>query len=413
MHYTSIKYILILVLFFPSIIHGQQHANEALWTFNSDGKIVGSAALDNNQIYMGTTSGTLYALKASTGKEIWKLETDGRWSSKPLISENLLYQINGNGNFYAIDKNSGDVRWIFSTGGEHRMKRQSGSESYDDIWDYYLSGATIDEQTVYFGSSDGHLYALDAKDGRLKWKYKTSGEVHATPLVLDTLVYTGSMGGHMYALNKTNGSLVWVFDTVGARYFPKGAVQRGPVLSDGALLFGSRDYNLYALDPATGTGLWNFRDPGGWIIAAPAVMDGSVFMGSSDSHLFYSVDALSGRMQWKKSLNMRVYGSAVFDRDKVYFGCFNGFLYGLNRKDGSLEWSFQTDGSKVNYHTVFNEKDEFNEDFKLYGPTIEAMINSEEQIQALGSILATPVINDGIIYFGSTDSTFYAVPLPE
>ncbi len=139
--------------------------------------------------------------------------------------------------------------------------------------------------------------------------------------------------------------------------------------------------------------------------------DGSVYFGSSDSHLFYRVDAASGRVEWKKSLNMRVYGSAVFSGDRVYFGCFNGYVYGLNREDGSLEWSFQTDGSKARYHTVFNEQDEFRDDFTLYGNTLEAMMQSEEQIQSLGSVSSTPVIHEGRMYFGSTDSTFYAVPL--
>lgn len=407
------KYLLFLILCIPTSVNGQQAARETQWKFKSDGKIIGSPALDNNIIYMGTTSGSLYALDAQTGSIIWHFKTGGRWASNPLIGNNLLYQLNGEGVFYAINKTDGTVKWTFSTGGEHRMKRKGGSVNYDDVWDYYLSGAILDEGTVYFGSSDGYVYSLNSADGSLKWKYLSSGEIHASPLVIDSLVYAGSMGGHVYALNKADGTPAWIFDTIGARYFPKGAVQRGPVLGEGALIFGSRDYNLYALDPETGKGLWNYKDPGSWIIASPAVRDGSVFVGTSDSHLFYSFDAQSGRVQWSKQLNMRVYGSAVFDHKRVYFGCFNGYLYGLNRKDGTTEWSFQTNGSRKNYYKVFNKQDQFREGFKVYGNSIEAILRSEEQLQAMGSVLGTPVIKEGIIYFGSTDSTFYAVELPE
>ncbi|SMO51596.1 PQQ-binding-like beta-propeller repeat protein [Gracilimonas mengyeensis] len=405
------RYLLTILFFIPITLSAQQATQSAEWKFKSDGKIIGSAAIEDGKVYVGTTAGSLYALDIESGDTIWKFNTNGRWASKPLIGGKLLYQLNGNGIFYAIDKTNGEVRWTFSTGGEHRMERGTGSSTYVDIWDYYLSGASQDGNTIYFGSSDGHVYALNATDGTLKWKYATSGEVHATPVIGDSLVYAGSMDGKLYALRKTNGTLAWEFDTIGARYFPKGAVQRAPVLTEDALIFGSRDYNLYALNPANGKGLWNFRDPGGWIIATPAVKNGGVFVGTSDSHLFYRFDAQSGRKEWEIPLNMRVYGSAVFDDDRVYFGCFNGYLYGVNRENGSVEWSFQTDGSKANYHTVYDDEDEFRDDFVIYGNTLEATIQSEEQIQDMGSILSTPVIEEGVIYFGSTDSMFYAVKL--
>lgn len=404
------KYLLPFILFLP-IIFSSQHSSTAQWKFKSDGKIIGSPTLQNGNVYVGTNAGSLYALDAQTGTKIWQFKAAGRWASKPLIGSQMVYQLNGNGTFYAIDKTKGTVRWTFSTGGEHRMKRKSGSNTYNDIWDYYLSGAVMDGQTIYFGSSDGHVYAVNAETGSLKWKFATSGEVHATPLVHDSLVYAGSMGGRMYALRSTDGTPVWIFDTIGARYFPKGAVQRGPILSDDALIFGSRDFNLYALDPATGKGLWNYKDPGSWIVATPAVKNNSVFVGTSDSHLFYSVDAQSGRINWKTSLNMRVYGSAVFDDRRVYFGCFNGYLYGLNRQNGSVEWTFQTDGNKKNYYKIYNTDDEFRDDFELYGNTIENMKQSEKQLQSMGSILSTPVLHKGTIYFGSTDSTLYAVQI--
>lgn len=407
------NYLLAVILFFASILNGDPTSKTADWKFKSDGKIVGSAAISDGHIYFGTTTGSLYALDLQTGKKLWQFKASGRWASKPLVDSGYLYQLNGNGKFYAIDKSNGKIYWTFSTGGEHRMKRKSGSKSYDDIWDYYLSGSDTNDDTIFFGSSDSHVYALDSGTGTLKWKYATNGEVHATPLIHDNTVYAGSMDGRMYALNISDGTPQWIFDTVGARYFPNGAVQRAPIIVDNALIFGSRDYNLYALDAETGKGLWNYKDPGGWIVATPAENNGKVFVGTSDSHLFYNFDAGSGKLNWEKSLNMRVYGSAVFDDQLVYFGCFNGYLYGLNPKDGSVAWTFQTDGSKENYHTVYNENDEFRDDFHIYGSTLKKTIASEEQLQSMGSIMSTPVISDGKIYFGSTDSTFYAVELSE
>jgi len=205
---------------------------------------------------------------------------------------------------------------------------------------------------------------------------------------------------------------MWKFDTIGARYFPKGAIQRAPLFYHDALIFGSRDFNLYALDTKTGHGLWNYKDTGGWIVATPSIYNGNVYVGTSDSHRFYSFSAKNGALNWETPLNMRVYGSAFFDNNRVYFGCFNGFLYGLNVQDGTIEWRFQTDGSIRNYHTVYDNEGNFKKGFKLYGSTFAETKRSEAIIQSIGSILATPLKHNGTIFFGSTDSTFYAVKLP-
>ncbi|WP_138430680.1 PQQ-binding-like beta-propeller repeat protein [Fodinibius saliphilus] len=404
------NYLLAILVLLPVFTLGQQ-SQDASWEVKTDGKIFGSATYTNGTIYVGNITGSLLALNAKNGEKIWELAVGGRWASKPLVRNKSIYQLNGNGTFYSIDIKNGKIQWSFKTGGEHRMLRSTEKKSYRDIWDYYLSGATFQNETVYFGSSDGFIYALNAITGKLKWKFKTSGEVHATPIVNDSLVYAGSMDGTLYALNAADGSLLWDFDTIGSRFFPKGGIQRGPIFYDGMVLFGSRDFNLYALNPKTGKGLWNYRDPGSWIVASPAASDDNIFIGTSDSHLFYNFDTTSGKVKWKKKLNMRVYGSAAIDEERVYFGCFNGFLYGLNIKNGDIEWQFQTNGSNRNYYTIFNKDHTFKEEFELYGSTIASMQDGEKKLQTLGSILASPVIANEKLYIGSTDSTFYAVEI--
>jgi PQQ enzyme repeat len=66
----------------------------------------------------------------------------------------------------------------FATGGEkhyagtHLHYLQPAMESMPDPWDFYLSSPTVWMGTVYFGSSDGNVYAL-ADSGEPKWKFKT------------------------------------------------------------------------------------------------------------------------------------------------------------------------------------------------------------------------------------------------
>ena len=105
---------------------------------------------------------------------------------------------------------------------------------------------------------------------------------------------------------------------------------------------------------------------------------------------------------------MRVYAEAVLLRNQILFGRFNDKLYQIDPASGTIRKVFQTDGSKHIYHRVYNDDGTFRGDFKLYGNDLAA---SERQILALGSILSTPCIVNGIIYVGDSNESFYALRL--
>jgi eukaryotic-like serine/threonine-protein kinase len=64
---------------------------------------------------------------------------------------------------------------------------------------------------------------------------------------------------------------------------------------DGVVYFGCRDSNYYALDARTGEKKWVFNNKGSWVISSPAVQDGKVYFATSDSGLFYELDARLAR----------------------------------------------------------------------------------------------------------------------
>jgi len=403
----------ILCLVYVLQIQAQSSTQEPNWTFKTRGKIVESAAIADSTVYFGSKDGFVYALNTKSGEPQWTFQTGGPVISRPYIYRKKIYVLSNDGNLYALDQKNGHLLWIFTTGGEHRYQRSLDNDRLtDDIWDYYLSSPVASNGLIYVGSSDHQVYALDAGSGKLEWKFLTGDVVHATPVITDGHVYIGSFDGTFYALNARNGELIWKFDTIGDRYFPTGEVQRGATVSDGTVYFGSRDYNLYALDTRYGYGHWNYKEQGSWIIARPLLYDGNLYIGTSDSHAFYSMSARNGAVNWKINLPMRVYGSAVASDQMIYFGCFNGILYGVNKDTGEINWQFQTAGSRNNYSKVYDEEGKFRSDFKLYGSTMEETRASENTIQSLGSIMSTPVIHNKKIFFGSTDSTFYAVDLP-
>ncbi len=96
-------------------------------------------------------------------------------------------------------KKFGDTKWTFATGGK------------------LFSSPAFFEATVYVGSGDSCLYAIDANTGQLKWKYRTGGAIHSTPAVYQNAVYFGSFDGYYYAVNAVTGKMIWKFRTGGEK----------------------------------------------------------------------------------------------------------------------------------------------------------------------------------------------------
>jgi outer membrane protein assembly factor BamB len=394
---TMTRFIFLLCLLIGSV---SAHSDDAdlRWAFKTDGRVYSSPLVDGDTVYFGSGDYHFYALDKDTGKKQWVFETQGAVHSSPAIEGNLVYISSADGNLYALDKKTGRIVWKFSSAGEKLY----------GLWDYYLSSPVVENNKVYWGSGDGNLYAIDALSGALQWKYDTGDVVHASPVLDQDKVYFGGFDGHMYALDKESGALFWKFKTVGAANFPKGEIQRAALLKDGVVYFGSRDYNMYALDANTGRGRWNLKQPRGWIIATPVEHKDNIYFGTSDAHIFYSMNKSSGIVNWTIPLNMRVFGTAIVEKDLVYFGTFDGKVIGIDHLSGEIKWQFQTEASKQKYHTIYDETGAFKEGFVLYG---EDWKKAEEMIHALGSVLSSPAIDNGIIYFGSSDGYVYAVKL--
>jgi len=388
---------LLIFLILASIVIDAAATNSSLnWKFQTGGRIYSSPVIDGDLVFFGSGDSCFYAVNRATGKQSWCFRTKGAIHSSPEIYKNLVYFGSADGNLYALNKTTGVLAWKYT----------SESEKMLDIWDYYLSSPKIENGTLYWGCGDENLYALDALSGVLKWKFQSGGIIHADPAFDGEKVYIGNFNGDFFALNYTDGSMEWKFKTIGDAYFPNGEVQKGAVIDSGIVYFGSRDYNIYALDAKTGRGHWNMKEQGIWIIATPFVYNQNIYFGTSDTHRFYCLNKKNGEIIWKLALPMRVYGSAIVYNDIIYFGCFDGKMRGVEAATGKIVWVFQTDASKQNYNSVYNEEGKFTNGFVLYG---DDYLESERLIHSLGSILSTPVIDNHAIYFGSSDGALYSV----
>jgi outer membrane protein assembly factor BamB len=232
-----------------------------IWFFNKaeSGEIQSGVAFDpvpdpgdgHGTIYFGSDDEPfLYAVRTNGS---------GRWqypSSTPL-SDNIQTQpvvnpsnrdvifATTNGRVYALPYSTSSTpsaRWTFNTG-----------SSVENALAISPNG-----NTVYVGTMGGVLFALRSSDGTQLWRYPASislGPIRGKPAVDgDGTVYFGSENGHVYALNPDTGALTdaqrlkWVYPSSGSIGSVKSAIEIG---KDGNILFLSDDGNLYSINPST------------------------------------------------------------------------------------------------------------------------------------------------------------------
>ncbi|HVI45798.1 MAG TPA: PQQ-binding-like beta-propeller repeat protein [Chitinophaga sp.] len=396
------KQFCLTILFLIACIgsYAQTPTGRQLWKYQTGDKVIATPLIAGQYIYYGSTDGYVYCHLLEDGRLKWKTKLGFPVRSSASAGPDQIFVGCEDGNIYAINMQSGSILWKFKTKGEKEY----------DLWDYYRSTPQYHNGKVFAGSGDGNIYCINATNGSEHWRFATNGIVHADPVIDKDTLFIGSFDGYFYALNTVNGQLIWKFKTVGDRTFPKGEVQKAALVTNDAVYFGSRDYNIYAIDKKTGTGLWNMKERGSWVTATPYEKNNNIFFGTSDTHAFYCLGNVSGKIRWKTAIPMRSYTTPVSYDTLIFTGCHNGYIYGIGQASGAIKWTFQTAASKKNYAAVYADDGHFRKDFQLYTDEITTK-TSEQKILQLGSVISSPVIKDGIIYFGSTDGCMYAVKI--
>jgi outer membrane protein assembly factor BamB len=394
------------------------------WKFATKGKIFSSPVVANGIAYIGSEDHNLYAIDVKTGNELWKFTTAGAVNSSAAINGDKLCFGSFDGYYYTLDAKTGKLIWKFKTGGEKKVGAKGLwtmkplNEYMDDLYDFFLSSPVFSEaknnRTVYFGSSDGKLYALDGNTGKLKWAYQTKGIIHTSPYLYQGKVYFGSWDTYLYALDAASGKLVWKFKTADQPvYHLLEGIQSSPICSNGFVYFGCRDSYFYALNANTGKLNWKYNANGSWILTTAAIKNGKVYFTTSDTYLFVAVDALTGKQQFSYKANGYLYSSPALWANTAFFGDFTGKLFAVNIKTGKLTGEFKTAGRDAHAAKVLKQDTLSFEyaangaDNSLYKTAVDVM----DKLYTLGPIVSSPVILDGVIYFGSADGFLYAINL--
>ena len=153
-------------------------------------------------------NGVVYAAAAN---DVYAIDPDGgiRWQSTTLAPVDTL-TLGSNGSLYA---GAGDAVYAFGPDGTLKSTFELGIRPRIIGGIGVVALAFGRGDMLYAGTRDRIVYALDAKDGAIKWMFKPRGTPFALAEGPDGAIYVGSYDGNIYALDPGVGNVCWRFSS--------------------------------------------------------------------------------------------------------------------------------------------------------------------------------------------------------
>ncbi|HET9380475.1 MAG TPA: PQQ-binding-like beta-propeller repeat protein [Streptomyces sp.] len=292
-----------------------------LWRLPTDAWVY-SLKADRGTVVTGTRGGGVQAWEAAAGRKLWELtgaQTDFESpEAGPSVHDGAVY-VWQDARLRALDARTGDERWSYPIGdaascGGVPVRLTHAPDGY-----VYVCAGT-------------RVLALDVVTGHVRWHFEAPAVFLSPPAFVPGPAVTGGglyladYLGTVYALDATDGRDRWRIATEA-----RSSVE--PVLVAAGHVHVGSGKGLYTLDAVTGTPKWRFQ-AGGDIVGAPSVAAGRIHFGSTD-HLLYTLKADDGRLRWKLATGGEITGSPVV-RDGVVYACSKDrCVYALDAEKGT------------------------------------------------------------------------------
>ncbi|WPE18513.1 outer membrane protein assembly factor BamB family protein [Candidatus Thioglobus autotrophicus] len=277
----------------------------------------------------------------------WKFtQSNGPFHTVPIIHNNQVIALPKGGQIVSVALDSGKKLW---------------SKNYEKgIWERSLS---VGKESVYYGTKDKQLCALDAKTGHNIWcvflpknMQRAVIERHNKIYVVTAELGPGldgdkTKGGSIYAINSNSGDIIWHKKT--NNY----AMQSPIIKGDTLYVAGSYDdpsvdideggpVSIIALDADHGNKKWQFFSEDGFIKTLYATDNFLAFVGYQD--FISGLDVHTGRLLWRRDSGNWVPAISGY-QDTLYYGSANTKVHAWNISNGETLWEYNIKKGSFNY----------------------------------------------------------------
>jgi outer membrane protein assembly factor BamB len=170
--------------------------------FESGYYINGAVALWKEYVIFGGCDSWIRIINTTTGITNDSLKVDTYIPASPAISGDYCYIADHSGNVYELLLKNGKI--------EKSKKILISSDENNT----FISVPAVSDKMLFVLGCDRNLYAIDRKDGSVKWKYLQKGNSgESSPVICDDKVIVCTKTGIVSILEAKTGKLLWEYDT--------------------------------------------------------------------------------------------------------------------------------------------------------------------------------------------------------
>ena len=223
------------------------------------------------------------------------------------------------------------------------------------------SSPAVANNTVYVGSLDGNLYALNAANGDILWQRAALGPIESSPAVADGAVYFTAEEpetGALYKLNADTGEVMWKNEIPYRISFGGGTEMLGSPSVAAGRGFASSDWgDYYCYNVDSGMMEWHFQNPTAteFIVSSPIYVDDTVLL--IDKFDLTCVNITNGWTLWNKYTGDELYVSPSYADGKVYMVTSQRHIFVLDTtNEGNIIDTATTGSSSWSSPTIANNR---------------------------------------------------------
>ena len=292
--------------------------------FPAGTSVEAKALIEGDRLYFSDTGGNSFCYTLE-GDLLWKHDGNAPILVSPTLSQDRSKVVitNVDDLAVALDAETGELLW------QYRARRDLTRQAELSL--FAAPKATILEQEVILGFSNGSLVAVDLETGEERWK-RGVGEgrypdLVADPITSGTDLFTSGYFQPLVALDLPSHNIRWRVE-VGAAH--PVALSTDP--SDNTILFHpGTDGVLRAISTLTGAQLWSWESGTSGALTTPLVTDAGLLLASSEGGI-YLVDPEEGTEQWRWHEPWILRGISsmpAIDGRQLIFVSNSGYLYSM------------------------------------------------------------------------------------
>ncbi len=251
-----------------------------LWQAPVSTSVASAPLVADGKVIFTTLNNRTYALDVETGKRVWThssvpMALVVKGAATPSTDGSVVYVGYSTGEVFALKLKTGDVLW------GNNFSRLAGRNALDRLQDVdaeiVIGAPDMTDRTpkIYSVNHQGSVMALHPGSGLQIWKRKFSAV--RRPLLWGRHLYVSDVEGNVVSLSVVDGMEIW-------RTQVSDGTLSAPVRLGKWLVVGDDKGRIMSLDPASGrvVGLDKLGDP---IVSDPVVKGDSLIIWTNDGEL--------------------------------------------------------------------------------------------------------------------------------